>query len=56
MQQLDLNPVLVGTEGCVAVDALVGVAAPASPVLPVRGLRGRPVWASTPSADQVSEQ
>jgi acyl-CoA synthetase (NDP forming)/GNAT superfamily N-acetyltransferase len=49
MQQLDLNPVLVGTEGCVAVDALVGVASPASPVLPVRGLRGRPIWASTPS-------
>ena len=42
IQQLDLNPVLVSTAGCVAVDALVAVAAPAFPVVPVRGLRGRP--------------
>ena len=45
IQQLDLNPVLVSTAGCVAVDALVAVAAPAFPVVPVRGLRGRPTWA-----------
>jgi acyl-CoA synthetase (NDP forming)/GNAT superfamily N-acetyltransferase len=45
IQQLDLNPVLISTEGCVAVDARVAVAAPASPVVPVRGLRGRPIRA-----------
>ena len=40
IQQLDLNPVLVNTTGCVAVDALVGVASPTFPVMPARGLRG----------------
>jgi hypothetical protein len=40
IEQLDLNPVLVGPAGCAIVDALIGVAAPASPVIPVRGLRG----------------
>jgi acetate---CoA ligase (ADP-forming) len=48
IQQLDLNPVLVSTAGCVAVDALVAVAAPAFPVVPVRGLRGRPSWRNVP--------
>ncbi len=40
IQQLDVNPVIVGPHGCVAVDALVGVAAPGAAVVPVRGLRG----------------
>jgi acyl-CoA synthetase (NDP forming)/RimJ/RimL family protein N-acetyltransferase len=40
IQQLDLNPVLVGPHGCVAVDALVVVAEPPAPATPVRGLRG----------------
>ena len=40
IQQLDVNPVLVGPHGCVAVDALVGVAAPGAAVVPARGLRG----------------
>jgi acyl-CoA synthetase (NDP forming) len=39
LQQLDLNPVIVGPEGCVAVDALVAVAEPPAPVTPARGLR-----------------
>ena len=42
IQQLDINPVLVTPDGCVAVDARIGVAAPQSAVAPVRGLRGRP--------------
>ena len=40
IQQLDLNPVLLGRHGCVAVDALVVVAEPPAPATPVRGLRG----------------
>ena len=40
IQQLDLNPLLVNTTGCVAVDALVGVASPAFAAVPARGLRG----------------
>jgi acyl-CoA synthetase (NDP forming) len=39
LQQLDLNPVIVGPDGCVAVDALVAVAEPPTPVTPARGLR-----------------
>ena len=54
IQQLDLNPVLVGTDGCVAVDALIGVAAPASPVLPIRGLRGHPVWTPRKHRDEAA--
>lgn len=41
IQQLDMNPVLIDQHGCVAVDALIGVAAPPSPVVPVRAMRGR---------------
>jgi hypothetical protein len=40
IHQLDLNPVIVGTTGCVVVDARVGVSSPASPITPTRGLRG----------------
>jgi acyl-CoA synthetase (NDP forming)/GNAT superfamily N-acetyltransferase len=40
IQQLDLNPLLVNTTGCVAVDALVGVASPTFAAVPARGLRG----------------
>ena len=39
IQQLDINPVLVTPDGCVAVEARVGVAVPRSAVAPVRGLR-----------------
>ena len=39
IQQLDMNPVLVDASGCVAVDALIGVAVPPSPVVPVRAMR-----------------
>jgi hypothetical protein len=42
IQQLDLNPVLVNVDGCVAVDAVVAVSVSASPLRPVRGLRGSP--------------
>ena len=41
VEQLDLDPVLVGTSGCVAVDALVAISAPATSITPARGLRGR---------------
>jgi acyl-CoA synthetase (NDP forming)/RimJ/RimL family protein N-acetyltransferase len=41
IQQLDLNPVIVGAQGCVAVDAHVVVAEQRAPATPVRGLRGR---------------
>ncbi len=41
IQQLDMNPVLVGVDGCVAVDASIGVAAMIAQVVPVRALRGR---------------
>lgn len=41
IQQLDINPVLVGPDGCTAVDALIGVAAPPSQVVPVRAMRAR---------------
>ena len=41
IQQLDINPLLVDPDGCVAADAAVAVATPRSAVLPVRGLRGR---------------
>jgi len=41
IQQLDMNPVLVDASGCVAVDALIGVAVPPSPVVPVRAMRRR---------------
>jgi hypothetical protein len=40
IHQVDLNPVIVGTTGCVVVDARVGVSSPASPITPTRGLRG----------------
>ena len=40
IQQLDINPVLVGVDGCVAVDASIGVAAVSAQVVPVRALRG----------------
>jgi acyl-CoA synthetase (NDP forming)/RimJ/RimL family protein N-acetyltransferase len=40
IRQLDLNPVLVGSHGCAAVDALVAVAELPAPATPVRGLRG----------------
>ena len=40
VRQLDVNPVLVRPDGCVAVDALIAVAAVPSPVVPPRGLRG----------------
>jgi acyl-CoA synthetase (NDP forming)/RimJ/RimL family protein N-acetyltransferase len=40
IQQLDINPVIVGSQGCVAVDASVVVAEPPAPATPVRGLRG----------------
>jgi acyl-CoA synthetase (NDP forming) len=40
IQQLDLNPVIVGAQGCVAVDAHVIVAEQLAPATPVRGLRG----------------
>lgn len=36
---LEMNPVLVGPHGCVAVDAVVGLAIPPFAVAPVRGLR-----------------
>jgi hypothetical protein len=42
LQQLDLNPVLTGPDGCAVVDATVGVAAPPFAAVPVRGLRGNP--------------
>ena len=42
IEQLDLDPVLVGTSGCVAVDAVVAISAPATTITPARGLRGRP--------------
>ncbi len=42
VEQLDLDPVLVGTSGCVAVDAVVAISAPATTITPARGLRGRP--------------
>ena len=42
IQQLDINPVLVTPDACVAVEARVGVAAPRTAVAPARGLRGRP--------------
>jgi ATP-grasp domain len=40
VEQLDLNPVLVGPDGCVAVDAFVVLAEPPAPATPARGLRG----------------
>jgi acyl-CoA synthetase (NDP forming)/RimJ/RimL family protein N-acetyltransferase len=43
LRQLDLNPVLVGSDGCVAVDAFIVLAAPTAPAAPVRGLRGHQV-------------
>ena len=36
IQQVDLNPVIVGTSGCVTVDASIGLSAPSSPIRPVR--------------------
>ncbi len=42
IDQLDLDPVLVSTTGCLAVDASVAICAPTSPISPVRGLRLRP--------------
>lgn len=39
IQQVEMNPVVVDLQGCAAVDALVGVAAPPAPVVPARGLR-----------------
>ena len=41
VQELHLDPLLVGPEGCLAADARITVAAPPSPVLPVRRLRER---------------
>jgi acyl-CoA synthetase (NDP forming)/GNAT superfamily N-acetyltransferase len=40
IEQLDINPVLVSPDACVAVDARIAVTDQASPVHPVRGLRG----------------
>ena len=45
-EQLDLNPVIVDTAGCVAVDARASLIDDVAPVLPLRGMRGhvgRPV-------------
>jgi acyl-CoA synthetase (NDP forming) len=39
IDQIDLNPVIVDSAGCVAVDAMVAVAAVAHPAVPLRGLR-----------------
>ena len=39
IRQLELNPVLVGPQGCAVVDAAISVAARPSSVAPVRGLR-----------------
>jgi hypothetical protein len=41
--ELDLNPVIVDSVGCVAVDARVAVRPVAHPAAPLRGLRSRPV-------------
>ena len=40
IQQLDLNPVIVGPSGCVTVDAWIGLSTPPSPIMPARALRG----------------
>jgi acyl-CoA synthetase (NDP forming) len=40
IEQLDLNPVIVGPDGCVARDARVAVSSPPSPIRPTRALRG----------------
>jgi acyl-CoA synthetase (NDP forming)/GNAT superfamily N-acetyltransferase len=40
IDQLDLNPVIVTPAGCAAVDALIGLSTPRSPIIPTRGLRG----------------
>jgi acetate---CoA ligase (ADP-forming) len=40
IEQLDLNPVVAGPSGCVAVEARVALSAPPSPIRPTRALRG----------------
>jgi hypothetical protein len=40
IEQLDLNPVVAGPSGCVAVEARVAISAPPSPIRPTRALRG----------------
>ena len=41
IRRLELNPVLVSQDGCVAVDAVIGVAASTFVAGPMRGLRVR---------------
>ena len=40
LEQLDLNPVIVDTAGCVVVDARASLIDDVAPVLPLRGMRG----------------
>jgi hypothetical protein len=40
IEELDLNPVVAGPSGCVAIDARVALSAPPSPIRPTRALRG----------------
>jgi acetate---CoA ligase (ADP-forming) len=40
IEQLDLNPVIVGPSGCVVVDGRIALSARPSPVSPIRAMRG----------------